>query len=332
MMAQETTLIDYERVMDDWNRRLIFFGRHAGLAGMINGLWALGKRLKREGMDNPFTQVRQARTYTDLNEVRTALEEMAGLIRQEGIPDSLHPLIIGITGYGNVSKGAQEILDLLPVQEISPHEIASLMANPSNFSKVMYKSVFKEEHSVKPIDSQAVFDLQDYYRSGKKSYENAFTPYLDSVTLLVNCVYWDNRYPRLLTREDCKTLWQEGKKPRLRVIADISCDIQGAVECTLKSTDPGNPVYVYHPQTGEITEGFDGHGPVIMAVDILPSELPRESSVWFSHVLTGFIESLAKADFSVDFDKLDLIPELKRAVILHHGRLTPDYEYIQQFL
>ena len=44
LMELNCTLIDYERVVDEMGKRLIFFGRYAGLAGMINSLWSLGQR------------------------------------------------------------------------------------------------------------------------------------------------------------------------------------------------------------------------------------------------------------------------------------------------
>ena len=82
----------------------------------------------------------------------------------------------------------------------------------------------------------------------------------------------------------------------------------------------------------KITDGYEGEGVVVMAVDNLPCELPRESSKAFSKILLDFVPAIAKADFSVDFDSLDLPPEIKRAVILYHGKLTPDYKYINKFL
>ena len=78
--------------------------------------------------------------------------------------------------------------------------------------------------------------------------------------------------------------------------------------------------------------GVAGRGPVVLAVDILPSELPREASEYFSGVLEQFVPAIARADFSVGFDELDLPPEIKRAVILHNGELAPDYRYIEQHL
>ena len=119
---------------------------------------------------------------------------------------------------------------------------------------------------------------------------------------------------------------------RLRVIGDISCDIDGAIECTVRATEPGEPVFVYNPQTGEDVDGYDGDGVVVMAVDILPSELPRDASNDFSRVLQPYLPALAAADYSAPFDALDLPSEIKRAVIVHRGELTPAYRYLQKHL
>jgi len=331
MMSRKATLFDYEKIMDDQGRRLIFFGRHAGLAGMVNTLWSLGERLTVEGTANPFARLRQMRTYRSLAEAEAVLRDIADEVQAKGVPESLHPLIIGFAGYGNVSAGAQEVLDLLPVKEIPPEKLAALASDPSASRNFIYKVVFKEEHCVRPRAANAKFDLQDYYRHGKDKYESAFDAYLDHLTVLVNCVYWDDRYPRLITLEQCRKMWKSGR-PKLRVIGDISCDIGGAVECTLKSTDPGNPVYVFETATGKAIDGFEGDGPVMMAVDILPTEIPRESSEYFSSVLKPFIPHFIDADYSVPLEQLNLPPELKRALILYQGELTPDFKYLEKFL
>ena len=331
MMSRKATLFDYEKIMDDQGRRLIFFGRHAGLAGMVNTLWSLGERLAPEGVANPFGRLRQMRTYGSLAEAEAVLREIAGEIQATGVPESLHPLIIGFAGYGNVSAGAQEILDLLPVRKIPPEGLAALASDPSASRNCIYKAVFKEAHCVRPRAKGAKFDLQDYYRRGKDAYESAFDSYLPHLTVLVNCVYWDDRYPRLMTLDQCRKLWRAGR-PKLRVIGDISCDIGGAVECTVKSTDPGNPVYVFEPATGQARDGFIGDGPVLMAVDILPTEIPRESSEYFSSVLKPFIPDFLNADYSLPLERLNLPPELKRALILYQGALTPEYSYLEKFL
>lgn len=329
MTELDITLIDYERIADDKNRRLIFFGRHAGLAGMINTLWALGRRLDSEGISTPFKRLSQAMTYRDLDQAKAVLSEIAEKIGTDGIPEMIHPLIVGFAGYGNVSKGAQEISDLLPFKEIRPEELAN---NTGLSDKLLYKVIFKEEHCVKPKDASQPFELQEYFRFGLEKYEGDFEQYVQHLTVLVNGIYWDSRYPRLLSVEKCRELWADGRSPKLKVIGDISCDIEGAIQCTVKANDSEHPLYVYHPDTGEISYGVEGHGPVVMAIDILPSEIPRESSEYFSGVLKQFVPALMNADYSGSFDQLNLPPELRRAVILYKGKLTPAYEYIGKYL
>lgn len=332
LMELKATLVDYERIVDEKNRRLIFFGRHAGLAGMINTLWALGQRLAVEGTPSAFSRLKQAKTYADLSGAREDLLRIAARIEAEGVPETVHPLVVGITGYGNVSRGAQEILDLLPVRAVAPEELKAGAGDWTQSRKAICKVVFAESDLVEPMEADSGFDLDDYYRNGKNHYKSIFDRYLDELSVLVNCIYWDDRYPRLLTLNQCRRLWASGRQPRLRVIGDISCDVGGSIECTVKATEPGNPVYVYEPASGKVRDGFDGDGPVVMAVDILPAEIPRESSIDFSHVLKRFLPDLARADFSKRFAEVSLPQELKRAVVVYRGELTPDYTYLTSFL
>ena len=323
------TIIDYEKIVNDEGRRLIAFGNYAGLAGMIDTLWALGARLTWEGISNPFESLTQASQCTDLAAAKAAIIAVGEAIRSHGLPDKLVPLTIGITGYGNVSKGAQEILDLLPITDISP---ADLLAGnlPDPVDRTILKVVFKEQDTVLPLVEGAAFDLQEYYDHPER-YRAAFERYLPHLTSLVNCIYWEPKYPLLVTVEAARKLYANGQ-PKLRVIGDISCDVEGSIEITVKATEPDDPIYVYDPRTGAIRSGVDGDGPVMMAVDILPTELPRESSAYFSNILKGFVPDIADADYSVDFEKLDLPAPLKRAVICHRGMLTPDYKYIEKHL
>jgi len=330
MLELGCTLIDYEKVADEKGRRLIFFGRHAGLAGMIETLWALGQRLDWEGIPNPFSQLRHTHEYKDLADAEEAVSKVGERLKAEGLPGSVTPLICGVAGYGNVARGVWEILDLLPIEEIAPKEVVPLVESSAYATNVVYKVVFKEEHTVEPISPEDHFELQDFYDHPEK-YRGNFESYVPYLTLIVNCIYWEEKYPRLVTKEYLKQLYSAGK-PRLRVIGDISCDIEGAIECTVRSTEADEPTFVYNPFTGEAAGGYEGEGPVVMAVDILPSELPRDASMDFSGVLREFIPAIARADFSVPFEQLDLPPEVKKAVVAYHGELTPDYRYIEQFL
>jgi alpha-aminoadipic semialdehyde synthase len=174
------------------------------------------------------------------------------------------------------------------------------------------------------------FELQRYY-AHPEAFDPAFDPYLPHLDVLVNAIYWDPRYPRLVTKRTLAEQVERGAL-RLRVIGDISCDIDGAIECTVRATEPGEPVFVYNPRTGAEVDGVEGDGVAVMAVDILPSELPRDASSYFSRVLQPYIPALAAADYSAPFDLLALPPEIKRAVIVHRGDLTPAYRYLQDHL
>jgi len=329
MLNLGCTLIDYEKVTDDAGRRLIFFGWHAGVAGMLETLWALGQRLAWQGIANPFTALRRAFDYHDIAEAKTAVQQVGEAILRDGLPAEIAPLTIGVAGYGNVARGVWEILDLLPVQRVEPGQLRGL--DTLRYStNVIYATTFREEHLAIPLAADVVFDLQHYY-STPHAYRSDFEQYLPHLSVLVNAIYWDPRYPRLVTRDYLRQAWTAGQ-PKLRVIGDISCDIDGAIECTVKATEPGEPNFVYNPLTGVVRDGVEGEGVVVMAVDILPSELPRDASDYFSQVLLPYVPDLAAADYTASFDNLALPAEIKRAVIAHRGELTPSYRYLQHHL
>lgn len=330
MMEMKCTLIDYERIVDKSGKRLVFFGRFAGLAGMVDTLWTFGQRLEWEHIDSPFSVIKQTIHYKDLQDIKKHITSVGQEIRTKGLPQILTPLIIGFAGYGNVSIGAQEILDMLPIKEIKPEEIDSILKNPSN--KVIYKVVFKEEHMVQPVVSDKKFDLNEYYSHPEK-YSPIFEHYIPSLSILMNCIFWNTQYPRLLTKKYLKKSFEKKEKLRLKVIGDISVDINGAIEITEKTTSPDNPVFVYNPTTDTIKDGYEGDGIVVMAVDNLPCELPKESSQSFSETLIKYVPDLIKADFTLDdFNSVNLPAEIKNAIILYQGKLTPDYNYINKFL
>ncbi|MCP4228767.1 MAG: hypothetical protein GY771_01280 [bacterium] len=331
IMNAGATLIDYECITDELDRRLIYFGNFAGLAGMIDALWATGQRLKWEGIPNPFERIKPAREYESLKEAKRSIARVAEYIEEEGLPEQMVPFIIGYAGYGNVSRGAQEIMELFPEREILPEELADFDADPKHSKHLIYKVVFKEEDMVRPKDPNDEFELQDYYDYPEK-YDGVFEDYLPHLKILVNCIYWTDKYPKLLTKDYLRRAYDTYYRPRPRVIADISCDIEGSIECTTICTESGDPVYVYNPFDGHITMGVKGIGPVILAVDNLPGELPIESSSYFSNLLKHFVPAIVEADYTVPFEELELTPALKGAVIVYNGELTPDYRYLEEFL
>ena len=327
LMDRGCQLIDYEKITDHVGRRLIFFGRYAGLVGMINSLWALGRRLKHEGFDTPFSELRQTYTYDDLNAARKEIVRVGGRIEKEGLPAELGPLVVGFAGYGNVGRGAQEIFDLLPFKRIAPGDLKPLMTSNGPPANLLYKLVFKEEDMVEPVDPDHVFVLQDYYDRPER-YRSKFEKYLPHLAVLVNAIYWDERYPRFVTQDYLEQAHETGGL-RLKVIGDVTCDVGGSIECNLRSTDTGNPVYVYDPSARTATDGVQGRGVVVLATDNLPCELPKESSTAFSEVLIKFVPAIALADISGRVEESGVPDEIERAVIVWRGKLTKDFENLR---
>lgn len=330
MMKQKCTLIEYERIADEKGRRLIFFGRYAGLAGMINSLWSLGQRLKSQGIQSPFSILKQSHKYSSLEEAKKDISAVGAEIKLNGLPDVICPLTIGFTGYGNVSQGAQEIVSLLPLKEVSPSELLELRNGGDMSRNIVYKTVFKESDLSESINSNIEFELNHYYEH-PEAYKNAFEKFVPHLSVLMNCMYWDDRYPRIITKDFLSKLCVDSDQ-KLSVIGDITCDPDGSIECTHIGTEIEDPVFVYNPKTRKSSMGFSGEGILVMSVDILPSELPRESSIGFGDALYEYVKAIASADYQMPFELLNLPDPIKRAVIIHNGELTPDFEYINQYL
>ncbi len=329
LMDLECNLIDYERMSDDNNARLITFSVYAGRAGMIETLYAFSQKMALKGMHTPLENIQQAYQYNSESEAMKAIETIGREISANGLPEFIHPLTIGLSGYGNVSKGAQDILDLLPIKTIEPSQFKKGLRRQALDNTFIYKTVFTEADMVQPIDGP--FDLQDYYQN-PTNYTSKFSRYLSQLKILVNCVYWTEQYPRLVTRQDLADLAIGKDVSGLQVIGDISCDINGSIEITKSATKPDNAFYTYFSDTDTFRDGIAANGTTVMAIDNLPCEFPAEASTSFSAELKKYVNAVVAADFSQAFPDLDLPKAIKKAVILHNGALTPDYQYMAEFL
>ncbi len=322
IIEKKSTLIDYERIVDNENRRIVFFGKYAGIAGMIDSFYGFGQRLTRSS--NPMTQFKYATDYKNMMEVEKLYKSIGDQIKA-GKSDK--PVIIGIAGYGNVSQGAQQIIDLLPVKKLSPQKLLSLDKSQLS-TNYIYKVIFKEKDLVTPKSSDDIFELLDYYTNPDK-YKSIFHQYLHQLDIIINATYWDQRYPRLIT---CDFLKNNAEKLKnLKIIGDISCDVNGGIECTKMTTNSGDPFFNYDNQTGKLEKGLDGNGPAILAVDNLPGEVSRDSSCFFSNILKKYIPKLCNANLNGSYDNLKIADELKRAIIIHKGQLTTDYKYLEYY-
>lgn len=329
MMELGCSLIDYEKMTDEAGRRLVFFGRFAGIAGMVDTLAGLGKRLELQGVKTPFSRVMLAHEYGRVELAKAAIAEVGRDIVGQGLPAELSPFVVGVTGYGHVAKGAWEMLDALGATEVEPVDLPALAAKGD--PRAVYRVMFREEHMVEPKEIGHRFDLKEYF-GRPELYRSRFEDHLPHLSVLMNCIYWDVRYPRLVTKPWLKQAFGDDRRPKLVAIGDVSCDIDGSIEATVKATEPGEPFYVYEPATGAVRDGVEGDGMLLMTVDNLPCELPFGASREFGVALVPFMPAIARTDFSLPLEKLDLPGPIRRALILHRGRLTPEFAYIQKYL
>ena len=331
LMDLKCNLIDYEKIENDKGQRLIFFGRHAGIAGMVDSFWAYGQRLQYEGFTTPFHEIKKAYEYESVEDIKRVLKEIGEAISANGLPEEICPIVVGFTGYGNVSKGAQEILDCFPIIEVGPQELLSLKNNADFSRNHLYKVVFKEIDIVKPKDESVQFELHDYFKHPEK-YISQFAQYIPHLTILMNCIFWSLGSPKFVTKAALKEFTKNAQRLKLKVIGDVSCDIEGSIEITSKITEPDNPTYLYDPITDAVVDGNEGKGVIVVGRDNLPCEIPKDASRSFSEALVDFVPQLLAAHEKGSLDETELPKELQRALILYDGKLTPNYTYIKKFL
>lgn len=331
LIEKNCTLIDYELIKDEKDKRLVFFGDFAGYAGIINTLWAFGERIYWEGKNNLFKPIDQTHQYGGLQNAKDAIAAVGERIRKKGTRPEITPLIIGVTGRGRVAKGVMEILELLPIVEIKPKELQTFLMENNFNSHFVYVVHFLKGDLYKHKQYPHLYDAKDFALN-PGNYKSRLEDVLQYLSILVNGIYWEPKFPKIVTKKFLKQLYSDSSKVRLKVIGDITCDIDGSIECTVKATDWTNPIYTYNPITGETTDGWTGNGIVMMTVDKLPTELPREASEFFGDSLSPFLSQLANTNFNQPYAKLLLPKEFQNAVIVHKGKLTPNYQYLSQYL
>jgi alpha-aminoadipic semialdehyde synthase len=280
ILDENITLLDYEKILDSKNRRLIFFGKFAGNAGMVDTLYCLGQRLKQHhGLETPFLKLKQSYKYKSVQDAIEHLKIIGKEIKENGLPKEITPLNIFLLGYGHVASGCKEILGTFPAVEVNPENFETHQKKYEN-NKV-YFSIFKEKHLVERKDGSQ-FDLQHFFE---------------------HCSAYNS---------------------------NISCDINGSVQATVKYTTPDDPVFIFNAKTGEVTDGFIGEGYADMAVDNLPCEFAREASDYFSDALMPFMEKMLLNDYSKNIENSNLPEEIKKACIAHAGKVQLESEYMEQ--
>jgi len=240
-------------------------------------------------------------------------------------------LIFAITSKGRCSHGVMEILENLPITVIPAGQMADLVKNkedPAHRSTI-YVTYIETEHMVRPRDPKEPYSKKEYYASPDK-YEACFHElYLPYISCIFHCMYWDEKYQRMITNEQMKRLAVEGRS-RLLGICDVTCDLEGSIEFLKKYTSIDHPFFLYNPITEERNDDLTKCSTDILyhAVDHLPTELAWDATTHFGQQLAPFLENLAMSDIRKPFEENGLHNEMKKAVITHNGELTENFKYI----
>jgi alpha-aminoadipic semialdehyde synthase len=332
ILQKKIRLIDYERIVNE-DGRMVKFGPHAGLAGTIDTLHALGLALLTRGYATPFLHLSMSKEYSSLEVALTDLREVGDQIRKRGLPREVCPLTIAITGAGSVSSAAQQILHHLPCKYIEVDDLPKLWKQHTKDQYNIHVVVVRAKDMVMPKDPLKRFSTREYYSNPNEFvpvFHEKIAPYLK---VLINGMYWEPRFPRLLSIAQAFELNQQGRLPLL-CLGDITCDVGGSVEFFVKATTIQNPFYVYNVGKDLVHEmhQFDGEGVIILGVDHIPAEFPKEASTDFGNGLMPLIEKVSVSDgtASLQQQRESLGPELFNAIITHQCELTPNFKYIAE--
>ena len=293
ILEKNIDLYDHETIVDEHNRRLIGFGKYAGMVGVYNGIRAFGIKFE-------LFKLPKAETLAGKDDLIKHLKRI-----------TMPALKFVVTGTGKVGSGAKEILDAIKIKEITVENYLT-----KNYTQAVYVQLDVLEYN-KRIDSQ-VLDFNDFVQH-PEAYVSDFEKFTKVSDIYFAGHFHASGAPMILTKEmlnasDCK----------LKVVADISCDVNGPIACTLRSSTIAEPLYGYFPLEDREVDVFHPAAVVVMAVDNLPCEIPKDASEGFGE---QFMENVIPAFFNGDKDGI-----LKRAKITENGKLTPRFAYLQDYV
>lgn len=293
ILKKNIRLIDYERLTDPSGERVVAFGRFAGIVGAYNGLYTFGKKYK-------LYDIRRAKDSYDLAD-----------LKKEYAKIQLPPIKIALTGAGRVAQGAMEVLEGVGIRKVTPAAYRE-----QDFQEPVYTQLDVKDYNRKKGGED--FSRQEFFEH-PEDFEPGFGPFTQITDLFIAGAFWDHRSPVLFYRED---MMKEGFK--IKVIADITCDIEGSIPSTKQPSTIDEPVYDYDPWNDQVADAYDSERNVsVMAIDNLPSELPRDAS-------RSFGENLIRHVFPQLFGEDD--GTVARATITDNGRLTEYYRYLQGYV
>lgn len=293
ILEKKIELYDHETIVNDKELRLIGFGRYAGIVGAYNGFRAWG--LKYNSWQLP-----KAETLEDQNALIAALRNIK-------VPN----IKIVLTGHGRVARGAKEMLDAMHIKKVSINSYLT-----QTFNEPVYYVADALDYNKRKDGN--ILNNRDLYNN-PKDYLSNFMRFAKVTDYFITGHFYGDEAPYLFTRQDAKS-----KDFNIKVIADISCDINGPVASTIRSSTVENPIYGYNPHTETEVDFMNKEAIVVMAVDNLPSELPKDASDGFGKL---FLESVIPAFYNEDNDGI-----LKRALMTKNGKLTSRFSYLQDYV
>ncbi len=293
ILTKNIELHDHETITNNQNIRLVAFGRYAGIVGTYNGFRTYG--LKYNLFNLPKAEV--------LHDQVMLIDELKKL--------KLPPIKVVLTGKGRVSNGAKEMLDGMGMREVSAANFLN-----QTFKEPVYVQIDVLDYNKRK--DKKIINEQDFFNN-PQDYESDFMRFAKVAHIYIACHFYGVGSPYIFTREDTKLT-----NFNIKVVADISCDIDGPVASTIRPSTIAEPIYGYHPITEKEVDFKDENAIAVMAVDNLPCELPKDAS-------EGFGESFAKYVIPAFFNN-DKDGVLQRAKMTQDGKLTERYNYLQDFV
>lgn len=325
LLDRRITLVDYESIVDDRNRRTVFFGRSAGHAGMLETLRALGNRMEALGTPSVFSQLKPIYDYPNLAAALAHLDELAEVIRQNPAATGLGscPAVFAVAGRGNVGQGAIDIFEHLPHRVVAADELPALAQ--SNQRGLVLCQLGKADLL---RDAAGIFDAAAY-AADPFSHRSILPQMLRWLTALLNCVFYAPQFPKILPQPEFRAAWLD-RPQRLQVVGDLSCDPpDGSVACSVTAGDLYNPVFDYDPATEEMSSDFGADTVTVMAIDNLCAGLPVDASAAFSTMLMPYLAGLIAADWASRDLPQGLPADVARAVVTHQGQITQRFTYLE---
>jgi hypothetical protein len=294
IIQNKIRLIDYELIKDKNNKRIIGFGRYAGIVGCYNAFLTFG-------LKTGLYQLKPAHLCQDRKEVETELKKVK-------LPSNFRCVL---TGFGRVGHGAREILEHLSIKEVTPEEYLL-----NQFNEPVYAQLEVEDYYGRIDGSE--FVKKEFY-SNPELYKSTFDRYVPVSDMYIPCHFWSSKSPIILPNEVLSS-----ESCRLKVIADVSCDVNGPIASTIRASKIGDSIYGYDPKTKSEVNFLNENAIAVMAVDNLPCELPKDASEDFGNEL---LKNVLPALFGEDPDRI-----IERASETNlQGELAEEFKYLQDY-